>query len=71
MATATESTACHTATHEVRAYGNFIDGAPVPAADSVIERRSPADGALLATYTNGTRQDAEQAIRAARTGSTS
>ncbi|RZK83398.1 MAG: aldehyde dehydrogenase family protein [Rhodococcus sp. (in: high G+C Gram-positive bacteria)] len=67
MATATESTACHTATHEVRAYGNFIDGAPVPAADTVIERHSPADGALLATYTNGTRQDAEQAIRAART----
>ena len=48
MATATESTACHTATHEVRAYGNFIDGAPVPAADTVIERRSPADGAFRA-----------------------
>ena len=50
----------------VRAYGHFIDGAARPAGEAVIERRSPADGTLLATYTNGTRADAEDAIRAAR-----
>jgi betaine-aldehyde dehydrogenase len=65
MATPTQTTSSDTGA--VRAYGHFIDGAARPAGDVVIERHSPADGTLLATYTNGTRADAEAAIRAART----
>ena len=45
----------------------FIDGAWVPASDGgTREIRNPADGELVATVSEGTREDAEKAIASAR-----
>lgn len=59
-----DSTANDAAT---RRYTHFIAGAPTSDSADVIERRSPADGRLLATFASGTAADTDKAIGAART----
>ncbi|TQC47464.1 aldehyde dehydrogenase family protein [Rhodococcus sp. WS4] len=51
---------------QVRSYGHFIGGRSVPPAETIIERVSPADGRVVATFTAGTRADAALAVTVAR-----
>ena len=51
----------------MRNYQHWIDGEPVaPSSGAVIERRSPADGRLLATFAAGDANDVDAAVVAAR-----
>lgn len=51
----------------MRNYKHWIDGEPVaPSSGAVIERRSPADGRLLATFAAGDANDVDAAVAAAR-----
>jgi betaine-aldehyde dehydrogenase len=49
-----------------RTYGHFIAGRADEPTRSPIERASPATGALVASYSDGTGEDAARAIEAAR-----
>jgi len=51
---------------EVRTYGHVIDGIEQPPSAQLVERHSPATGALVARYSSGTADDALAAISAAR-----
>ncbi|MFC0447594.1 aldehyde dehydrogenase family protein [Rhodococcus jostii] len=51
---------------QIRSYGHFIGGRSVPPAETIIERVSPADGRVVATFTGGTRADAALAVTVAR-----
>lgn len=55
-----------TNTTRVRSYGHFIDGRATDPSGPVIERISPSDGAVLATFAQGERADADAAIASAR-----
>ncbi len=50
----------------VRRYGLFIAGDERPTGPDVVDRHSPATGQLVASYTEGTREDAQAAVEAAR-----
>jgi betaine-aldehyde dehydrogenase len=54
-----------TATH-IRTYGHFIGGIFEEPDAGGLERRSPADGQVVASFSEGTAQDAERAVAAAR-----
>jgi len=49
-----------------RVLAHWIDGARSPVGSSLIDRTSPADGNLVARFTDATRAEAEAAIDAAR-----
>ena len=51
---------------KVRRYGHFIAGAAEPAPPDGIERRNPATEALTGRFADGTAQDVDRAVRAAR-----
>ena len=52
-----------------REYSHLIDGAEAsPASGSWIYRESPATGARVSQFANGTKEDCNKAIRAARKG---
>jgi acyl-CoA reductase-like NAD-dependent aldehyde dehydrogenase len=51
---------------QIRSYGHFIGGRSVPPSENIIERVSPADGRVVATFTAGTRADAALAVAVAR-----
>ena len=52
---------------DARSYRQFIGGRFVDGAGAgTIERRSPADGRLVARYAEGTADDADLAVEAAR-----
>lgn len=48
-----------------RVYGHFIDGVLSDPSQSLIDRRSPADGSLLARFSAGTPKDVDLAVAAA------
>lgn len=50
----------------LRTYGHWIGGVPYRSSDKQIERRSPATGELVATFADGTADDVEAAVAAAR-----
>jgi acyl-CoA reductase-like NAD-dependent aldehyde dehydrogenase len=49
-----------------RVYGQFIDGAMTEPSGDYIDRHAPGTGRLVARYSNGTVEDIERAIAAAR-----
>lgn len=49
-----------------RRYGHLIDGVEVTPANGYITRCNPANGEIVAEFANGTAEEAEQAILAAR-----
>jgi acyl-CoA reductase-like NAD-dependent aldehyde dehydrogenase len=51
---------------QVRSYGHFIGGRSLPPSENIIERVSPADGRVVATFTAGTRADALESVTVAR-----
>ncbi|MFC9551806.1 aldehyde dehydrogenase family protein [Rhodococcus sp. NPDC056960] len=51
---------------QVRSYGHFIGGRSLPPSETIVERVSPADGRVVATFTAGTRADALEAVTVAR-----
>lgn len=51
---------------EVRTYGHVIDGVERPPSATLVDRHSPATGALVARYSSGTADDALAAVAAAR-----
>jgi betaine-aldehyde dehydrogenase len=53
-------------TTTTRSYGHFIGGASEPLPEHAIARRSPASGALVAQYADGTAADVDRAVAAAR-----
>ncbi|AKE88367.1 aldehyde dehydrogenase family protein [Rhodococcus aetherivorans] len=51
---------------DVRNYGHYIGGQSAPPSQQTIERVSPADGRVVATFSAGRRSDALEAISVAR-----
>jgi betaine-aldehyde dehydrogenase len=51
---------------EIRSYGHVIDGQDVPGSGTRIERHSPGTGALVAQFADGTAEDVQGAVAAAR-----
>ncbi len=49
-----------------RVYGQFIDGAMTDPSERLIDRRAPGTGKLIARYSDGSIDDMERAITAAR-----
>ncbi len=51
---------------EIRRYGHVVDGVESKLDGDLIDRRSPADGELVASFASGTAEDASAAIGSAR-----
>ncbi len=51
----------------MKTYSHWINGGKVPPSNNIhLERHSPADGTLLASYPEGTAEDAAAAVASAR-----